>query len=353
MKRLIIVASLAILAVGCQKTFVENEVLTPIGFNTEVGKQTRALVTTGKYPTDQPFGVYSYGYQDGENTPSSTPMPNVQVSRQAVPNTDPVAYTYKATTGTYYWPNNPETTLSFYAYSPYIGVGATATANDKKMTVTGFNHDVTTGFRFTGYTHADTGVDFMIATPVTGATFDDQNGDATDKNPKDASVPVDFNHMMTQVKFNVSTSYAGVNFAVKSITLKNVGNIGNFSEKETPAWAVTGTADYTVVANLTSDNVVTSNASYTSPGVTMLPQTIDANSLHSFEIKYEVSGDGVATETVTREVKLNTAPAYVSWAMNKCVTYNVTIGLKEINFEPTVAGWATPEVTGGEYTIFQ
>ena len=78
MKRLIIVASLAILAVGCQKTFVQNEVQTPIGFSTEVGKQTRAIVNT--YDDAQPFGVFAYGYDNGQ--PNDVPvMNNVEVAK--------------------------------------------------------------------------------------------------------------------------------------------------------------------------------------------------------------------------------------------------------------------------------
>ena len=71
MKRLIIIASLAILAVGCQKTEIQNEVQTPIGFSTETGKMTRAIVQNDPsnptanvtYPSSQPFGVYAYGWQ--------------------------------------------------------------------------------------------------------------------------------------------------------------------------------------------------------------------------------------------------------------------------------------------------
>ena len=66
MKRLLLIASVAIMAAGCQKTFVDNEVQTPIGFSTEVGKQTRAIAQgsgdgSGEYFETQPFAVYAYG----------------------------------------------------------------------------------------------------------------------------------------------------------------------------------------------------------------------------------------------------------------------------------------------------
>ena len=73
MKRLFIVASMAIMAVGCQKTTVENEVLTPIGFNTEVSKLTRATVA---YEGTE-FGVFSYANQNGALL--NRPMENVKI----------------------------------------------------------------------------------------------------------------------------------------------------------------------------------------------------------------------------------------------------------------------------------
>ena len=80
MKRFYFIAAMAIMAVGCQKTEIQNEVQTPIGFSTEVGKQTRAIVQNKVYPegetTAQPFAVYAFGWQEAND---NTVMSNVAI----------------------------------------------------------------------------------------------------------------------------------------------------------------------------------------------------------------------------------------------------------------------------------
>ena len=337
MKRLIIVASLAILAVGCQKTFVENEVQNTIGFNTEVGKQTRAIAGAS-YLTGQPFGVFSYGHENNAAVASSYPMSNV-VARWDEDNS------YFKPDGTYYWPNSAETTLNFYAYSPY------GFAEDYD-----FVHAEGTGFIFEGYIHQDTKLDFMTATPVVGATFNDQNGEATDKDPKDASVPFVFNHMMTQVVFNVKTDKAyaatpddkvdGITFTVNSITLNDIYNQADFSELAQTPWSGYDKVDFTDndvddagVYNIDfTAKAVTNNVVLTTEGVTMIPQTLEEEN-QSFTINYTIEGKGVATETVSKTVDLKVSN-FAAWAPNMKVTYNVKLGLNnQITFTASVGGW--------------
>ena len=119
MKRFFIIASMAVLAVGCQKTEIQNEIQTPIGFSTEVGKQTRAIVDGTNYGTTQPFAVYAYGHQ-GDAT-ATVVMNNVEISYTAASGegTSVVPAKWSATgTTKYYWPNDPNTYINFYAYSP-------------------------------------------------------------------------------------------------------------------------------------------------------------------------------------------------------------------------------------------
>lgn len=254
MKRLIFVASLAILAAACQKTEIQNEVQTPISFSTETGKQTRAITQDSEnktYPTDQPFGVYAYGHQ-GDEDPTLV-MDNVEV----VYGTE-----WKANTtgngGPYYWPNDPTTTIDFYAFSPYIqrpagtnpqvSASAEATKNGvahQVMTVESLSHTepVTTtittdegeeettttgGLSFAGYVHDNIYVDFMEAIPVKGATYSSPGGTGTSGTGK---VPMTFSHKMTQVVFNVTTDkvYPGVFFTVESIKLKNIKDKASYN----------------------------------------------------------------------------------------------------------------------------
>ncbi len=372
MKRLIIVASLAILAVGCQKTFVQNEVQTPIGFSTEVGKQTRAIVDGTTYDTNQPFGVYAYGHQ-AETNKTNTIMANVEVFYD-----DENDDKWRASDGiTYYWPNDPRTKINFYAYSP--AQSATDYAKHQELTGT-VSHNETDGFTLTDYEHSNMYVDFMVGRPVLEATFSDQDG-SNGEAASLSSVPVSFNHQMTQIVFNVKTNkpYGAntqttnddVTFTVQSITLNNINNTANYVHTSTPSYTDTqtkfthgvwgghaGTVSYPIfpAVKLSNQNVngnpdinadeaaktVNHETTWTTTPVTMIPQTLVTNTDHnqSFTIVYTIEGKGVATETVSKTVDLNNG-SHTAWAINQKITYNVVIGLNEITFSPSVATWST------------
>ena len=377
MKRFYFIAAMAIMAVGCQKTEIQNEVQTPIGFSTEVGKQTRAVVAKA-FDQTQPFGVYAYGYDNG--TANTDPvMNNVEIAK--------IEDAKWGATGTvkYYWPNNANSTLNFYAYSPFIGTNARTVANHQKMTATP-NHNETAGLSISGYTHTNMYVDFMVATPVIGAKYGDQSGDAGEGA---TVVPAVFHHEMTQIVFKVNTdkAYDGVTFTVENITLNNIGKQGSYENRmvktSTFATGTWTTSDFTgsyqiypqtaydesAAANGCPTSGFTTQTTYevnqsaktlTTEGVTMLPQTIE-DGKQSFTIIYSIAGDGVAEETVTRTVEFadfnrpNAAgenQTLVSWANNQKITYSVRIGLNEIYFDPTIVDdWTN--VVGNEYTFQQ
>lgn len=279
MKRYFFIAAMAILAVGCQKTEIQNEVQTPIGFSTEVGKQTKAIVQNGQdgkaaYLTDQPFGVYAYGYQletvtdeSGNQVTqriansTSSPMENIEIScnDNSTP-TDLTDDVWSATgTVNYYWPNDPRSRLDFYAYSPAQVTSGTAQNKHQQLTGT-ISHsekesenDAEYGLILTDYVHSNMYVDFMVATPVIGATYNDQDGQGgTEKGL--SSVPLDFKHEMTQINFVVKldaaettengtttakNKYPNVDFTVKSIVLNNIVSKATYKYNE-PNVATTG-----------------------------------------------------------------------------------------------------------------
>lgn len=358
MKRLLFVASLAMLAVGCQKTFVENEVQNSIGFNTEVGKQTRAIVSgTTAYPDNQPFAVYAHAYQSDVYT--NTVMNNIEISKNT---------SWKATgTTAYYWPNDPRTVINFYAYSPAHSAAVTATDADKKLNGT-IGHDYESNtLSLTGYTHSNMYVDFMVATPVKGATFSDQNGEATDKDPKDESVPVSFHHQMTQIIFNVKTKeYTGVTFTVNSITFNRILNAASFEQDYADnygTWTPAATVDsYDIFpADGEAASVVdhTDAKTLKTTPVTMIPQTLTATDKvasddiisaggQSFTVEYTIAGNGVASETVVKTFEFADAATAPAWNPNAKITYTLTIGLNEITFAPSVVDW---EPGSGSYDI--
>ena len=232
MKRLIFIASLAMLAVGCQKTEIQNEVLTPIGFSTEVGKQTRAIVQDDTYNSEQPFAVYAYGHQ--ENVVTKV-MDNVEISfTEGTTSTSDkwAASVDNNVTTKYYWPNDPTTTLNFYAYSPAHNTSVSkANKNHQKLNGT-VSHSEEGGLTVTNYTHTNMYVDFMVATPVLEATFKDQDGSNGSASGL-KSVPLTFGHKMTQVNFKVQLAenedYSNIDFKINSIVLNNIVNNGTYS----------------------------------------------------------------------------------------------------------------------------
>lgn len=321
MKRLFVVASLAIMAVACQKEEVRNEVLTPIGFNTETGKQTRAIQPTNDGYTDN-FGVFSYLYNAGEA--GQLVMNNQKVTSQGQTvdnNGDAVAY---------YWPNDPDNHLNFYAYSPF-NVGNVSMATEGTLKLTDYVH--------TNYS-GTAAVDFMVATAVTNAKFAGEYTVGTTKKTYGEGVPTVFHHEMTQVIFKVKTSFTGGTITLKSITLKDIVNkatyegtnaaIGQLSNW-TPA-ATGGTGTYVLeIPNetVTSDGVTTTE-------VTMIPQTLAAQ---NFTITYEININNVV-EKVSKDFTFAAATdAIAAWEPNKKVTYTLAVGLNSISFIPSVDSW--------------
>lgn len=407
MKRLFFVATLAIMAAGCQKTFVQNEVQTPIGFSTEVGKQTRAIVD--EYSADQPFAVFSYGYDNGVANPNPV-MDHVEVGEVSTG-------VWKAKDGyTYYWPNDPDNYLNFYAYSPSNGVTLEDTKKehqklhfDTQVPLYGVTHDETSGLIITGYDHSNMYVDFMVADPVLKATYVDKNGDGEEEgDPAISTVPANFHHEMTQINFVVKiadqASYQGVDFTFKSIVFNNVYKKANYTNtslnKESDGF-VTGiwdtsistpseftifpvkkydatnaangapgiNADETIVVLHTDNRAATNETpeslkklTFSTTPVTMIPQTLiqtvadnpetvgDDESVagQSFTINYEISGKGVATETISKTFDFYDNNATAEWLPNKKITYTLTISLKEITFTPSVTAW---DPTTGSYDI--
>lgn len=362
MKRLLLIASVAILAAGCQKTFVDNEVQTPIGFSTEVGKQTRAIAQesgrgSGEYFETQPFAVYAHAYQNEEF--KNTVMNNVAVSYQ-----DEQEKWKAYGNTTYYWPNDPRTKIDFFAYSPAHADEGNATDADKVLSGT-IAHSRTLGLSLTNYVHSNMYVDFMVATPVRRATYTDQNGEAA--NVVTGSVPLSFHHQMTQVVFKVKTGaeYNGVTFTLNSIKFNRIEKVANYIQDyadEFGAWTTQGSlATYNNVFPSEGQQAQSlSTSEFSTTPVTMIPQTLTptdestsdriiANGGQSFTVEYEISGTGVATETVVKTFEFadagQTDPV---WAPNKKITYTLTIGLNEITFSPEVDEW---DPSSGEYDM--
>ena len=385
MKRLILLAAMVgLLATSCEKTEIRNEVNNVIDFTSKVGKQTKAIVNDNTYLITQPFGVFAYGHQTKDNSTTTTQiMNNVEIGSTTSGTGNDAVTTWKSTSGSYYWPNDPTTTIDFYAYSPYIANSVSASANHQKMNGT-LTHSENEGLKLENYKHSNMYVDFMVANPVTNATYADPDGKGSGTNLTKGTVPVKFNHMLTQLLFNVSLDniYKGITFTVQSITLNNINNIGTFTfaiptngtlyaanwstskgsettdgtykvfpaiayaastaEDGSPALQTSETADSNGKLN-NENNATTNTVNFTTTPITVLPQTLKENS-QSLTVVYKIEGTGVATETVTKTIYFagkKNAPtevksAVLAWNPNKKITYKLTIGLKEILFAPVI-----------------
>lgn len=320
---------------------------------------------------------------------------------------------WKATGDTkYYWPNDPRTTIDFYAYSPANGtVNTTGTyANHQKILTGVVAHSEEEGLKLNNYVHNNAYVDFMVADPVRDATYTNQTVDS-----KNGCVALSFGHKMTQVNFNVKIAdealYPNVDFTIHSITLNNILCGATYSyanetdgEDNTKAWVTTDqkasyriypattltnlgtdaepvnnmndapalvnvdnneTTEVTVV--LETDNAAVSSKSkpgrsFSTTPVTMIPQALTASVAsddpasvvngQSFTVVYTISGTGVATETVEKTFDFAAATMAsgqtAAWDINKKITYTLTISLNEITFAPTVETW---EEATGSYGI--
>lgn len=341
MKRFYVTAAIAasLLATGCQKTYVVDEVNTPIGFEANLGKQTKAIMDDATYKTDHTFGVFAYALTENKTWESNPATDNVVMDNVEIKYQTDV---WRANNGTkYYWPNDDETSISFFAYSPYSNGADGALGQTPTF-------DKIDGIKLTGYEHNDArcknDVDFMIATPQKDQKFKsniENNG----------VVKTQFAHQMTQVNFTIKKDAKianDVNLYLTSVQLIDIQNKADFKSLPTPDWTLKEeTHDYTIdfptliagsEVGYTTDKVLTTTAENSTP-VTMLPQTLTGpSSTKVIKVIYRIKGTGVATETVERDIKFD-----VNWTENMKITYNLTINMNEITFAPTVDAWTPDE----------
>ena len=356
MKRLILLATMVAVLASCEKHEIRNEVLTEIGFESKVGKQTKAIIDGTSF-TNNHFGVLAYGHYDNVVTKV---MDNIEITNKGANG----ASKWVATSGSYYWPNQAETYMNFYAYSPklYASNGQSANAdyhNQMNGTITASNDTDPNGIQITGYVHRNMYVDFMTAIPVTNAKFKDKNGDGTEDNLE--SVPTVFKHQMAQIVFTIklNNAYSGITFTLINITLNDLYDRGKVvngqmlvadnatADKDFQIYPALVKTEPDGAPNLSTaeNNKQLSTTEYYTQAVTMIPQPIfktategqnDAVS-RTFTVEYTISGNGVATETVTKTIAL--ANTNTSWVANKKYIYNLTIGMNEIIFNPSVIEW--------------
>jgi len=251
----------------------------------------------------------------------------------------------------YFWPKTGK--LTFAAYSPANAAGTyTHTAN---------------GLQITGFTVPAVGeqYDLMYSDRAYNRTSSDNNYSGSATNTYDG-VDIVFHHALSSIVFKVGTAEdystdADIDFTIKSITIKNVYNAGNFNETlsdgngsttRTPAWTATGNADAQYVAFTGDFAVPEDGETYTEPtgaaDLILLPQSFESNAdavvLVEYTYKTAASDEILATETF----QLKSATNATAWVPNTRYTYRIIFGLDKITFAPVGEPWddvtVTPEI---------
>lgn len=250
----------------------------------------------------------------------------------------------------YYWPATGK--LSFVALSPSLA----------NTTV----YDHANGFQITTAwsqgANKDEIVDLMYSEPTFNcekASFVNADNDNDDDsgNYKFNGVDINFKHALSYIVFNVKTTAdysATTKFRLNTITLSGIYTTGTFKQKAGDPWTEdTSGATGTYVAYTNSPGLDFGISAVHAPAaatkeIILLPQELIAGQ-QKITVNYQISTDnGTTWINQVQEVDLKNATVE-AWEMGMKYTYNLSIGMTEIIFDPAVTYWT--EAAGGDITF--
>lgn len=342
MKKAIFMLAVGAMALtACSDTeVIEEGVQSPaIGFNTNVGKNSRAI------DNDNFAQFFVYGsYTAATSTDRITVFNGTGVTKTG----DKWGYT-----DTRYWVPQAKYTFAAYAMegTEYAGFRANYTTAGL-LNLDGVLVDNT---HQNDLVYATAGSD---AAPIVGQTTNN------------ATVAFKFTHILSRLNFHFISAFpAGYNVKVSNVRLNNIRNKGHFNgiAGAVGTWAAPvrepeGSVPVINASFKDDDNVIASAngevaaKEITSEWVYVLPfQYTSANVDIIFDINVETeAGQAILG---ARNIKGTWTP---NWELNKSYTYNITVtgdaaGLEAIQFSGTVNEWvegtpATPDfnLSGGE-----
>ena len=365
MKKLFFIAAIASAAlVSCTKNEVaevaEQDVITfaqPV-----TALNTKATEILKDYPASKCFSVFAH-YFTGDYTKleeGQLYMDDVKTAYVSSLN----AWDPKAGSGVnYYWPK--QGTLTFAAYSP-SEVAAEYTAS---------------GIQFKDYevqAEPANQYDLLFSERSYNQTNSTQNTWVEGDDSKYVGVDIKFNHALSSIIFNAKTdnNYKEDNFFIfiTKLEVRNVWSKGTFNQNlvdtdnamTNDTWqGWTGhdkRANYTVFAGI--HELEKSNALI--PGCTpgsqsdvadvknthliLLPQGLTGAELY---VEYEIHNYNVNPVAKIKQTATMPLDEYnvKDWFRGKRYTYNITVGLDKIYFDPIVANWdnvtVTPDIAFG------
>lgn len=341
MKKLII-AALAIAAMAaCTKSNVQFDQPGEIAFQPVAQKATKAAVVGTNYPTDAAynFNVWAWWAEAGKT--------DIADFQTAYIDDQPFEYRsekqlWGGSGQSYYWPTTGS--LYFAGYSPASIQGSDDNSDDcevsydkNSMTLTVKNYRQSTNISET--------VDLMWF-HLTDVSYDRTT----------QQVPVKFHHALSWLTFraNLTDVTTPQLWTVKSITLKNVETMANFTAKKditADNHGITSWASHSSTENITvftgSYNVKYVDADYApgadddsilentgkDNGVLVIPQgcTLEEAQL---VIEFDQRAPSGKTVSQTKTLKLGS-----EWLPSKHYLYTITFSAEEIYISPKVVEW--------------
>lgn len=328
------IAALAIVSLAaCTKSELVDQ--TPAQ---EISYQTLTTKAASPFDVNHKFISYAVFLEDGKkwDANKNTSKEYIWAANISYVSADKC---WKNSTTTYYWPK--QGSLTFFAWSDN-------TAKCEVPTGASIGCDKNTGIVMNDYSLGSSkNYDLLVADIAK-----DQTKNTAKVGDWKEGVPTVFRHAQSDLVFRVLTDkdYSGVTFTVKSIKLTRVGVSGSFDQNSGDAsWTVNSTGEL---------NVFTNDAEGKVDGVT--PKTLTpADADHHIVIPQEIPAD--ATLVIEYDVKTNygveaTVPIRVekvlkdiytaNWEFGKKYTLDITLGLDEILWAPSVEDWEVGTVAG-------
>lgn len=310
---LILTLALTIFMVGCSENDEIRE-MHQIDFKTvsQHGSKANVFGVIGAtYSDAEHFGVYAFHKVNGvwDEKPY---MDSVDISK--------VGSDWKNADTSYLWPGSGD--LTFACYSPYeFGKGSVIA-------------DTETGIKFIGFeapTDCNYQIDLMTADIIKGAKYSG--------NP----VSVVFKHLLSQIRFTVSTkdNYVGTNIdsiIINNIEIKELKTKADYNVSDSAGWSShSGASVYRV---LDVDSVVNLDKTVKTISSPLLVIPQDASNYKwdtdkdIVEIRYTTVFENGIKETQTKYLGTET-----EWKKGYIYNYNIVFGQREITFTPEVNLW--------------
>ena len=365
MKKIALIAAMSLAAlVSCTKnepapSVTDQQEITfaspVVGVSTKV--PTYGLLS-GDYPTTQTFNVWAWYSEEATYDGNGTKyMTDVKVAYDSKNFNDAETENGAwAPTPTYYWPKNGK--LTFDAYSPTeLNTQATVACTALAGLTIGDYTVPTTLEQQIDVLYSNRAADKVSTSFTTGTTYE--------------GVDIVFNHALAAVAFTIkqSEAYPAGTIKVKDIVIKALSN-GNFAHNITypagtvavaPAWSDQKTpAEYKALACADYAGSIQPVDAEGAVGATVLvlPQDFSDENDVTITVNYYIKNQNEAELPQKAEFHLKDAANQLGkyqsdqssvtvdeWEMGKKYTYNLTIGLDDIFFAPTITEWVGVNVS--------